>query len=197
MMNQMQAMNNQNNNANNNHQHGAPAVHGHHGRTKLAEFMRTRPPTFSGHVSPVEADDWLRVIERKLLITQCSDHEKVLYATHQLEGVAAEWWENFCAAHETPQNITWEEFSAAFRQYHVPEGIIDLKKDEFRALKQGAMSVSDYLNKFSQLARYAAEDVATDKARQSRFLKGLNTGLQVSLIVHTFPDFQEIGRAHV
>ena len=99
-----------------------------------------------------------------------------------MEGIAAEWWENFCAAHETPQNITWEEFSAAFRQYHVPEGIIDLKKEEFRALKQGAMSVSDYLNKFSQLARYAAEDVATDKARQSLFLKGLNTGLQVSLI---------------
>ena len=52
--------------------------------------------------------------------------------------------------------------------------------------------MSDYLNKFSQLARYAAEDVATDKARQSRFLKGLNTGLQVSLIAHTFPDFQEL-----
>ena len=66
---------------------------------------------------------------------------------------------------------------------------MDLKKDEFRALKQGAMSVTDYLNKFSQLARYAAEDVATDKSRQSRFLKGLNSGLQVSLLAHTFSDF--------
>ena len=71
----------------------------------------------------------------------------------------------------------------------MPEGIIDLKKDEFRTLKQGDMSVTDYLNKFSQVARYATEDVTTDKARQSRFLKGLNTGLQVSLIAHTFPDF--------
>ena len=129
------------------------------------------------------------MIERKLLITQCNDREKILYATHQMEGIAVEWWENLCAARETPQNITWEEFSTAFRQYHVPEGIIDLKKDEFRALKQGGMTVSDYLNKFFQLARYAAEDVATNKARQSRFLKGLNTGLQVSLIAHTFPDF--------
>nr|ADB85355.1 putative retrotransposon protein [Phyllostachys edulis] len=134
--------------------------------------MRTRPPMFSGHVSPIEADDWLRVIERKLLITQCGDHEKVLYATHQMEGIAAEWWENFCAAREAPQNIIWEEFSTAFREYHVPKGIMDLKKDEFRALKQGAMSVTDYLNKFSQLARYAAEDVTVDKSRQSRFLKG-------------------------
>ena len=163
-------MQDKNNNNNNNRKYdndnqSATLNHSHHGPSKLAEFMRTRPPTFSGHVSPVEADDWLRVIERKLLIIQCSDHEKVLYATHQMEGIAAEWWENFCAAHETTENIIWEEFSTAFRQYHVPEGIIDLKKDEFRALKQGGMSVTDYLNKFSQLARYAAEDVATNKAR--------------------------------
>lgn len=154
--------------------------------------MRTHPPTFFGSVSQVEADDWLRVIERKLLITLCNDHEKVLYATHQMEGIAAEWWENFCAAHETPQNITWKEFFRAFRQYHVTEGTIDLKKDEFHALKQGGTTVSNYLNKFSQLARCAAEDVVTDKARQSRFLKGLNTGLQVRLITYTFSDFQEL-----
>ena len=72
------------------------------------------------------------------------------------------------------------------------EGIIDLKKDEFCALKQGGMSVTNYLNKFSWLARYAVEDVTADKARQSHFLKGLNTGLQLSLIAYTFPDFQEL-----
>ena len=87
MMNQMQNMNNDQNNNNSN---GASATHSHHGPSKLAEFMRTRLPTFSRHVSPVEADDWLRFIERKLLITQCIDHKKVLYATHQMEGTAAE-----------------------------------------------------------------------------------------------------------
>ena len=105
MMNQMQSMNNNKNN-NNKKNSVAPVNHSHHGPSKLAEFMRTYPPTFSRNVSPVEADDWLRVIERKLFITQCNDHEKVLYATHQIEGIAVEWWENFCATHETPQNIT-------------------------------------------------------------------------------------------
>ena len=52
--------------------------------------------------------------------------------------------------------------------------------------------MADYLNKFSQLARYAAEDVATDKARHNHFPKGLNTRLPVSLIAHTFLDFQEL-----
>ena len=83
--------------------------------------MRTRPPTFSHSSEPLDAEDWLRSVEKKLVIAQCNDREKVLYASHQLEGTAAEWWENYTAAHENSQAITLEEISAAFRQAHVPE----------------------------------------------------------------------------
>ena len=127
--------------------------------------MRTRPSTFSSSSEPLDADDWLRSTERKLAITRCDDREKVLYATHQLEGTAAEWWENYCATHENPQNISWAAFSEAFRHSHIPDGKVEMKKNEFRELKQGSMSVSEYLNKFTQLSRYAQEDVATDDAR--------------------------------
>jgi hypothetical protein len=37
----------------------------------------------------MEAKDWLKGVEKKLVITQCTDHEKVLFATHQLLGTAA------------------------------------------------------------------------------------------------------------
>ena len=37
-----------------------------------------------------------------------------------------------------------------------------LKRQEFLALKQGGMSVSEYRDKFIQLSRYAPADVATD-----------------------------------
>ena len=33
---------------------------------KLTAFLRTKPPTFAGSSNPLEADDWLRVIQRKL-----------------------------------------------------------------------------------------------------------------------------------
>ena len=72
--------------------------------------MRTRPPTFSYSSELLDAEDWLRSDEKKLAIAQCNDREKVLYASHQLEGTAAEWWENYIAAHENSQAITWEEF---------------------------------------------------------------------------------------
>jgi hypothetical protein len=37
----------------------------------------------------MEANDWLKGVEKKLVITQCTDHLKVLFAAHQLYGTAA------------------------------------------------------------------------------------------------------------
>jgi predicted alpha/beta hydrolase family esterase len=43
----------------------------------------------------MEADDWIRSIEKKLEIVQCTNQEKVLFVAHQLFGTAAEWWETY------------------------------------------------------------------------------------------------------
>jgi hypothetical protein len=40
--------------------------------------------------------------------------------------------------------------------------LIKLKQEEFRALKQGYMTVSEYRDKFAQLSRYAPNEVAND-----------------------------------
>jgi hypothetical protein len=45
--------------------------------------------------------------------------------------------------------------------------------EEFLALKQGPLSVSEYSDKFLQLSRYTPEDVNTDAKRQYHFLRGL------------------------
>ena len=65
---------------------------------KLTEFLRTKPPTFGGSTNPLDADDWLRVIQRKIDPFHWEDGDKVLLATHQLTGTALAWWENYSAA---------------------------------------------------------------------------------------------------
>ena len=40
-----------------------------------------------------------------------------------------------------------------------------VRKEEFLALKQGPLSISEYRDKFLQLSRYAPEDVNTDAKR--------------------------------
>jgi hypothetical protein len=67
--------------------------------------------------------------------------------------------------HEEPESINWSEFRVTFHAHHVPQGGIKLKKKEFQDLKQGSMSVNEYITKFTQLSRYALHEVDTDETK--------------------------------
>jgi hypothetical protein len=131
------------------------------------------PPIFAHSIDPMDAEDWLRTVERELLTSQCNDREKVLYGPRQLRGAAQSWWESYLATLANHKANTWEEFRDNFHRYHVPEGLMIVRKEEFLALKQGPLSISEYRDKFLQLSCYAPEDVNTDAKRQYRFLRGL------------------------
>lgn len=45
---------------------------------------------FSGANEPLEANDWLCTIEKKLTLARCCEEDKVVFATHQLEGHASD-----------------------------------------------------------------------------------------------------------
>jgi hypothetical protein len=70
--------------------------------------------------------------------------------------------------------------------------VIKLKKKEFQDLKQGSMSVNEYITKFTQLSRYVPHEVDTDKKKQECFLNGLNDGLAYPLEAWDFENFQGI-----
>jgi hypothetical protein len=80
-------------------------------RDKHREFMSHKPPTFASSPDPLDADDCLKSVEKMLIIAQCSDREKVLYASGRLTGPAADWWDSYTAAHDAADTITWVEFS--------------------------------------------------------------------------------------
>jgi hypothetical protein len=147
---------------------------------------------FAHSADPMDAEDWLRTVERELHTAQCDDRETVLYGPRLLRGAAQSWWESYLATHANPDTITWEEFRDNFRQYHVQMGLMTVKKEEFLALKQGPMSVSENRDRFLQLSCYALEDVNTDAKRHYRFLRGLVNPLHYQLMNHTFPTFQHL-----
>jgi hypothetical protein len=80
--------------------------------------MSYKPPTFASSLDPLHADDWLKSVEKMLNIAQCSDRQKVLYASGRLTGPAANWWDSYVAAHDATDTITWAEFTTQFRNYH-------------------------------------------------------------------------------
>jgi hypothetical protein len=146
--------------------------------------MRGHPPVFAHSVDPMDAADWLRTVERELHIAQCNVHENVLYGPRQLRGAAQSWWESYLATHVDPKAITWKEFRDNFHRYHVPEGVVIVRKEEFLALKQGPLSVSKYRDKFLQLSCYAPEDVNMDAKREYHFLRGSVDPLHYQLMKH-------------
>jgi hypothetical protein len=132
----------------------------------------------------MDDDDWLKTIENKLQVVQCNNREKVLFASHQLVGPTADWWDAYVEAHEEPESINWQEFKNSFCSHHVPLGVMKLKK-EFKDLKQGSMAVSEYVTHFTQLSRYAPDNVDTNEKKQDWFINDLNDGLANALEVVT------------
>jgi hypothetical protein len=50
--------------------------------------------------------------------------------------------------------------------------MMKLKKKEFEDLKQGSMSVNEYVTRFTQLSRYAPDDMDTDEKSRTGLLMG-------------------------
>jgi hypothetical protein len=71
----------------------------------------------------------------------------------------------------------------------VPQWIVQLKEDEFWELTQDGRSVSEYVHKFTKLARYTPDDVSTEVKRMARFLKGLIPELKTILASQDFLSF--------
>jgi hypothetical protein len=146
--------------------------------TSYMDFSETRPPLFVKAEDPLEADEWICVIEQKFGLLWCTEIQKPLFATQQLCGPTSTWWGNFVAVQPASHQITWEEFKLAFIEHYIPEGVLHMKQEEFMKLKQGKDTVTQYLNKFNHLSQYAIDQVNTDIKKRNCFMRGLNDRMQ-------------------
>jgi hypothetical protein len=75
--------------------------------TSYSEFLVTHPPLFSGGRDPLETDDWLRTIESKFSVLNCTEYQKTLYVAQQLRGLAGAWWASYTAALPADHHVPW------------------------------------------------------------------------------------------
>jgi hypothetical protein len=95
--------------------------------TSYLDFSETRPPLFVKAEDPLEADEWIRVIEQKFGLLRCLETQKPLFVAQQLRGPASTWWGNFVVVQPADHQITWEEFKLAFREHYIHEGVLHMK----------------------------------------------------------------------
>jgi hypothetical protein len=108
-------------------QHGGRAPPQGPRETTYLEFSETQPPLFIKAEEPLEADEWVRVMEQKFGLIRCTETQKPLFAAQQLRGSTSTWWATISAIQPAGHQITWEELKLAFREHYVPEGVLHMK----------------------------------------------------------------------
>ena len=78
--------------------------------------------------------------------------------------------------------MTWAEFHDLFMGKYFPDTTRHAKAQEFLELKQGTMNVMEYVARFTELACFAYEYVATDMAKVRRFENGLKLSIRGMIV---------------
>ncbi|WVZ79080.1 LOW QUALITY PROTEIN: hypothetical protein U9M48_026705 [Paspalum notatum var. saurae] len=117
---------------------------------------------------PLDADDRLRIIESKFDLRPNSPSNRRLVSRHGVYMVPRGPVCFIPGNATTGHRVTWDEFRVAFRAHYLPPSLIELKQREFRALRQGDMSVLEYVEAFIRPSRYSPGDVNTDPRRATR-----------------------------
>ena len=107
-----------------------------------------------------------------------SNATQIRLPAFQLDGEAQVWWK-WARTSRDLEAMTWVEFQELFMGKYFPE--IE-KAQEFLELKQGAMIVMDYVTRFTELARFVDDYVATNWAKVRRFENGLKLSIRGRII---------------
>ena len=110
-------------------------------------------------------DHWFLQVEKILEAMEItSDVTRIGQATFKLEGESQIWWDWVKVSRDL-ETMTWGEFQELFMDKFFPTSAKHAKAQEFLELKQGNMTVLEYVAKFTELARFGDDDVATDIAK--------------------------------
>ena len=88
--------------------------------------------------------------------------------------------------------MTWAEFHDIFMGKYFPDTARHAKAQEFLELKQGTMTVMEYVARFTELARFADDYVATDMAKVRRVENGLKLSIQGRIVGFRLQDMDSM-----
>ena len=152
------------------------------GPSNLQRFRAHHPPTFTGGGDPMVADHWFMQIEKVLEAMEItSDTTRIRLAAFQLEGEAQVWWK-WAKTSRDLEAMTWAEFQDLFMGKYFPDTARHAKAQKFLELKQGTMTVMEYVARFTELARFIDDYVATDMAKVRRFENGLKLSIRGRIV---------------
>lgn len=155
--------------------------------------IKLKIPPFRGSSSPEEFLEWVERVDKVFECTNHSDQRKCQLAAVEFTGYANLWWEGVKRQRrrdEEPPIITWREMKRVMHRRFVPDYYKQELYRKFITLRQGGLSVEDYLQEFETL-KLRCDVNEPEEQTISRFVSGLRYDISDKVELHTFTLFDE------
>ncbi|KAH7573170.1 hypothetical protein JRO89_XS03G0082200 [Xanthoceras sorbifolium] len=146
-------------------------------RTQLQvveQFRRLHPPSFEGTANLLDAEEWLRELEKMFSFMNCTENQKVACLVFMLKGGAGHW------------------FKELFNQKYFPKELRKEKESEFIQLTQGTKSLVEYERKFEQLSRFILHLIETEQYKINHLVGGLKPDIRKHVRILGLRTYAEV-----
>ncbi|XP_075494781.1 uncharacterized protein LOC142532351 [Primulina tabacum] len=154
-------------------------------------FKKMNPTEFVGSPDPLISMEWVKAIEAIFDYLNFDDKDRVSCAVFLLTKTARIWWEATKVAINV-QTLKWNEFKDLFYDKYFPSVVKARKVKEFLELKQGTMSMNDYILKFEEGCLFVPFIASNDKDRAEHFMRGLRAEIRRDVRMSKANSYKEI-----
>ncbi|XP_073298474.1 uncharacterized protein [Primulina huaijiensis] len=154
-------------------------------------FRKMKPPEFDGSTDPMVALEWVKAVEAIYDYLQFDDKDRVSCAIFLLTKTARIWWDatklsvNFSA-------LKWQEFKELFYDKYFPRDVRSQKVKEFLELKQGNMTMQEYILKFEEGCQFAPYLASNDIEKGEHFLRAVRAKIKRDVRMSKAASYKEI-----
>jgi hypothetical protein len=134
----------------------------------------------------------VREMEAVIRISECTEEQKVKFASHSFVSEALCWWENIVQAmgQRPIGRMKWKQFKQlVIDQYCHASELSSLEK-KFVNLEAGDLSLQEYTTKFNRMDRLLPDMVKPETRRIERFISGLPMDIKGHVISSRPTTFQ-------
>ncbi|XP_075494735.1 uncharacterized protein LOC142532301 [Primulina tabacum] len=151
-----------------------------------------KPPEFDGsRTDPMVALECVKAVEVINDYLRFEDKDRVSYAIFILTKTTRIWWD----ATKVSVNVSalkWQEFKDLFYDKYFPRDVRSQKVKEFLELKQGNMSMQEYILKFEEGCQFSPYLASNGIEKGEHFLRGVRAEIKKGVRMSKAASYKEI-----
>nr|CAD1838142.1 unnamed protein product [Ananas comosus var. bracteatus] len=152
----------------------------------ITKKIKIEAPTFDGRFDPKTFTDWLTDMDQFFDWYDMSDDRRVRFTKMKLVGAAKQYWvsveRQLARSRQAPITL-WDEMKAKLSEKYLPSTHRQLQIEQMLSLRQGSMSVADYMQKFDEISIRCNVQEEEDMTL-ARFRRGLREEIQKEITPH-------------